>query len=154
MNEFVEQENFLTKYYDDAAKTQVEYGVPLQVTLAQLAIETSWGKNLQGKLYKEGLIPARGKKKKTGDIETAGQADAQYESVRQHVLELKRKFPVAFQYKHQPEEFIKSVQRDHEQKYSEEYDYARKVISVMALIRFLIKEFKLNNQYKTGRKKR
>lgn len=155
MTEFAEQEKFLERFYDDVVKTQVEYGVPLQVTLAQLAIETSWGKNVQGITMKENTLTGRGRKKKADSFpENSSFCQVQYENIRQHVLDLKRKYPVAFQYKHQPDEFIRSVQRDHEQKYSDDPSYTRKIISVMALIRLLIKEMKLNNQYKTGRKRR
>jgi hypothetical protein len=159
MSEFTDQENFLIKYYDDAVKTQVEFGVPLQVSLAQSAIESEWGRNTQGIIFKEGSQANPSKKtkqryKKIKEQENPELIESSYNYFKEHAVNLKRQFPLAFQYKHRPEDFIKSVQRDHEQRYSGEASYTQRVISVMALINLLIKELKLNNQYKTkGRRK-
>jgi hypothetical protein len=159
MGEFTDQENFLIKYYDDAVKTQVEYGVPLQVSLAQAAIESAWGRNTQGIIFKEGSFanPAKKTKQRNKKIkapEDCNLSESSYDYFKEHAVNLKRQFPLAFQYRHSPEEFIKSVQRDHEQRYSGEPSYTQRVISVMALINLLVKELKLNNQYKTkGRRK-
>jgi type VI secretion system secreted protein VgrG len=152
MKEFTIQEKFIKDNYDAAVKVQVEYGVPLQVTLAQYAVETAWGGSKPLTENNISAIPV--KKVKVRHSKDSLTGDPLYDCFRNRAFIMKRKYPVAFRYKRAPDEFIRSVQRDHEEKYSDDPQYARKIISVMALISLLVKELKLNNQYKPqGRRK-
>jgi|GEM_PF-1305074 len=147
MNEFNNQERFIKENYDAAVKVQVEYGVPLQVTLAQYAVETAWGERTpQGE--NETTAASSEKKLRFRQRKDVLSKDALYDCFCRRAYTMKRKYPVAFRYKRAPDEFIKSVQRDHEEKYSDDPQYTRKIISIMALISLLVNELKLNNQSK------
>ena len=153
------QQQFVLTFYDDAVKTQVEFGVPLLVTLAQAALESGWGKNAPGNNFfgVKAFASWQGKKQLQWTTEfkagkrTKVQAwfrayDTAYESFKDHAETLKKRFPVAFTYKKNPDEFIRSVQRDHHPyKYATDPLYTEKIISIIRMIRSIIADLKLNN---------
>jgi flagellar protein FlgJ len=155
------QEIFVAAYYDAAIETQINFKVPHLVTLGQAALESGWGKSAPGnnffgiKAFKSWTGPKQmldTYEFKDGvriKVKAAFRLyDTPYDSFVDHADTLKKRFPVAFQYQNNPEEFIRSVQRDHQYKYATDPDYAKKIISIMALIKQIVNDLKLNNKSK------
>jgi len=133
------QEKFVTDNYDAAIQAQLNFQVPYPVTLAISALKTKWGK----KLYNNNFFQVKINKTEYKTYENV------YDSFSDNARLIKKRFPIALRYKKDCDEFIRSMQRDHEQRYSDEDNFVKKMIVVMALIKQLVQELKLNNNKET-----
>jgi flagellum-specific peptidoglycan hydrolase FlgJ len=129
------EEKYISENYDAAIQVKINTGMPYQAILALAAVRTKWGKEL----YENNFFFAKTAKGEYKKFENA------YESFSDYAREIKRKYPVAFQYRKDPDEFIRSVQRDHETRLSDDRNYAKKIISIMALVKQIVKDMGLDN---------
>lgn len=126
---------FVKKYLFDAVQSHVATGVPFMVTLAQAALESSWGEKAPGNNFfgvKAGLS-WKGetqllwtKEFQNGKWEKVQASFRKYltpaQSFADHGLLLKKRWPKAFLFA-DPIGFIRSVQNDHEYKYATDPNY-------------------------------
>lgn len=135
--------DFVKIYLFDAVKSQVVTNVPLLVTLAQAALESSWGDKAPGNnffgikagsTWKGETQLLWTKEFQNGKMEKVQALFRKYDSAAQsfadHGLLLKKRWPKAFQFS-DPMGFIRSVQNDHDYRYATDPNY---VVLIQKLI--------------------
>ena len=136
---------FVKKFLSCARKNERVTGVPALVTLAQAALESSWGRKAPGYNFfgiKAGTL-WQGKTQifntkevvKNVEIKIKDRFrayDSPEECFADHADVLKRRFSKAFKYK-DPIDFITSVQNDHEHKYATDPEYVNKIGKIIKM---------------------
>ena len=132
--------NFVVAHVGDARQVSAKTGVPVEVILAQSAIESSWGRTVKDNAYfgVKGRTPsgqstsfatheytAHGKVLTQGTFRAyTGYADA----AQDYASVISRRYAGALVYKHDPVRFAQEVAR---QGYATDPDYGKKLESII-----------------------
>jgi len=141
-------DKFFDEYYPFAKQNEIETGVPALVTLAQAALESSWGKSALGNnffgikdsaSYDYGVQELNTHEYQNGRMQKVKAKFEVYpsplESFKHHADLLRRRFPKAFKYSIDPIGFITSVQNDHGYKYATDPEYVSKITSIVLTLK-------------------
>jgi flagellum-specific peptidoglycan hydrolase FlgJ len=132
---------FVSLHNAEATAISVRTGIPVEVILAQSALESNWGRTVKGNAYfgiKGKSATGNSTTFSTHEVTLSGQkvsevdefrAYASYaEAADDYASLIRRKFPAAFGYRNDPEKFAETVAR---QGYATDPQYAKKLKSII-----------------------
>lgn len=148
-------QEFVKKYLFDAVKSYVATNVPVTITLAQAALESSWGEKAPGNNF-FGIKATASWKGETQLLLTKEFENGKWikvqapfrkyltpsQSFADHGLLLKRRWPKAFLFS-DPIGFIRSVQNDHEYQYATDPNYVELIQKLVDQISKIILNMEL-----------
>lgn len=132
---------FVALHTNEARLVSLRTGIPAEVILAQSALESDWGRTVIGNAY----LGIKGKSatgnsttfsthevtlsgKKVSEIDEFRAYASYAEAANDYALLIKRRFPAAFAYRNNPEQFAEAVARHG---YATDPHYAKKLKSII-----------------------
>ncbi len=133
--------HFVGLHIGDAKTTSARTGIPVEVILAQSALESNWGRTVKGNAYfgiKGKSITGNSTTFSTHEVTLSGQRISEIDEFRaytnyaeaaaDYASLIQRKYPTALAYRNDPEKFAEAVAR---QGYATDPQYAKKLKSII-----------------------